>query len=115
MTDDREHQIRERAHAKWEKEGRPEGRALDHWLNAESETEGRRGRSSSIAHPDDVDDAAGPSHGNKDFGGHDAEAEGSAESGVGGQHFEPGASPKQAPSDKPEVGEERVSTGQPKR
>lgn len=115
MIDDREKQIRERAHARWEDEGRPEGRALDHWLNAESETDGGSGRSSSTAHPDDVNDAAGPTHGNEDFGGHDAEAEGSAKSGVGGQRFEPGAGPKQAPSDKPEIGEERVPSGQPRR
>jgi hypothetical protein len=29
--------IRERAHAIWEHAGRPEGRALDHWLQAERE------------------------------------------------------------------------------
>ncbi len=29
--------IRERAHAIWEREGRPEDRALDHWLEAERE------------------------------------------------------------------------------
>jgi hypothetical protein len=112
MIDDHEHQIRERAHAKWEEEGRPEGRALDHWLDAESETDRRSRQSSSAAHPDDVDRAAGPTHGNEDFGGHDAEAEGSAKAGVGGQHFKPGAGPKQVPSDRPEAGEERVPSGQ---
>jgi len=29
--------IRERAQELWEAEGRPEGRALDHWLKAERE------------------------------------------------------------------------------
>jgi hypothetical protein len=31
-------QIEERAYALWEGEGRPEGRALDHWLRAEAES-----------------------------------------------------------------------------
>ncbi len=31
----REAAIRARAHARWESEGRPEGRAEDHWLEAE--------------------------------------------------------------------------------
>ena len=30
----REHAIRERAYFIWEREGRPEGRAHDHWLSA---------------------------------------------------------------------------------
>jgi hypothetical protein len=34
---DHESVIRERAHAIWEREGRPEGRELDHWLTAERE------------------------------------------------------------------------------
>ncbi|BCH26379.1 hypothetical protein MesoLjLc_62950 [Mesorhizobium sp. L-8-10] len=29
--------IRARAHAMWEREGRPEGREMDHWLEAEAE------------------------------------------------------------------------------
>jgi Protein of unknown function (DUF2934) len=29
--------IEERAYALWEADGRPEGRALDHWLQAEQE------------------------------------------------------------------------------
>ncbi|WP_267214087.1 DUF2934 domain-containing protein [Chelatococcus asaccharovorans] len=33
--DEREHRIRERAHRLWEEEGRPEGRAERHWLQAE--------------------------------------------------------------------------------
>lgn len=32
--DEREHRIRERAHRLWEEEGRPEGRAEDHWFQA---------------------------------------------------------------------------------
>ncbi len=31
-------EIEERAYALWESEGRPEGRALDHWLQAEAES-----------------------------------------------------------------------------
>jgi hypothetical protein len=33
--DDREHRIRELAHAIWEQEGRPEGQAERHWRMAE--------------------------------------------------------------------------------
>jgi Protein of unknown function (DUF2934) len=32
-----EERIRERAHAIWDKEGRPEGKELEHWLRAEAE------------------------------------------------------------------------------
>ena len=32
-----EWQIRERAYRIWEREGRPEGRSLEHWLQAEVE------------------------------------------------------------------------------
>jgi hypothetical protein len=61
--------------------------------------------------PDEVDKAAGPSHGNKDFGGHGAEAEGASEAGIGpkGDHSHP--RPKQAPTDRPELGEEPAPTG----
>lgn len=31
MTDDRQHRIRQRAHAIWESHGRPEGADRDHW------------------------------------------------------------------------------------
>ena len=34
-----EHRIRERAHEIWIEEGRPEGRATDHWLRAKWELE----------------------------------------------------------------------------
>ena len=32
-----EHRIRERAFEIWEKTGRPEGKAVEHWLRAEAE------------------------------------------------------------------------------
>ena len=32
----RDERVRELAHTMWEKEGRPEGRAEDHWLHAET-------------------------------------------------------------------------------
>lgn len=43
----RESEIRERSYQIWESEGRPEGRAWDHWLRAETElqAEGNRGSS----------------------------------------------------------------------
>jgi hypothetical protein len=34
-----EHGIRQRAHAIWIEEGRPDGKALDHWLRARWELE----------------------------------------------------------------------------
>ena len=34
---EREDEIRARAYAIWEQEGRPEDRSLDHWLRAEAE------------------------------------------------------------------------------
>ena len=37
MQDDREARIRERAHAIWEAEGRPEGREQAHWERAIAE------------------------------------------------------------------------------
>jgi hypothetical protein len=37
MNDDRDARIRDRAYARWETEGRPDGHAIRHWLNAERE------------------------------------------------------------------------------
>ena len=37
MSELREQAIRERAYALWEKDGRPEGRSLAHWSQAEAE------------------------------------------------------------------------------
>lgn len=37
MNADLNHNIHERAYQIWEQEGRPEGRSLDHWLQAELE------------------------------------------------------------------------------
>ena len=37
MDPELRHRIEERAYALWEANGRPEGRALDHWLQAEQE------------------------------------------------------------------------------
>ncbi|ARQ12242.1 hypothetical protein NXC12_PA00005 (plasmid) [Rhizobium etli] len=39
----REEEIRKRAYALWEKEGRPEGRHRDHWIHAEHELDARYG------------------------------------------------------------------------
>ncbi|MEX0696950.1 MAG: DUF2934 domain-containing protein [Dongiaceae bacterium] len=36
--------IRERAYSLWEREGRPHGRQMEHWLRAESEITGTVGR-----------------------------------------------------------------------
>lgn len=37
MSPELRRRIEERAHALWEADGRPEGRALDYWLQAEQE------------------------------------------------------------------------------
>lgn len=37
MTDHRERQIRDRAHQKWQEDGEPQGREMEHWLTAERE------------------------------------------------------------------------------
>jgi Protein of unknown function (DUF2934) len=42
MPDGREEAIRQRAHALWQKEGRPDGRDLEHWLRAEAEISGKK-------------------------------------------------------------------------
>ena len=39
-----EHVIREAAYWLWEREGRPEGRALEHWLRATAERSTRKSR-----------------------------------------------------------------------
>jgi hypothetical protein len=39
MNDDFDAKVRERAYAIWERENRPEGKHLDHWLCAQSEIE----------------------------------------------------------------------------
>ena len=37
MNEDIQHRIRERAQRLWEAEGQPEGREVEHWLEAERE------------------------------------------------------------------------------
>jgi hypothetical protein len=37
MAEERERLIRERAYTIWQGEGRPEGRAMQHWVRAEAE------------------------------------------------------------------------------
>lgn len=41
--DDREDRIRVQAHRFWEEEGRPDGRAHEHWLRAEATLDGEGG------------------------------------------------------------------------
>ena len=40
MTDDRQERIRQRAHAIWEKAGRPQGAHQQHWDQATAEIDG---------------------------------------------------------------------------
>lgn len=50
MSDDPDAKVRERAYAIWEKENRPEGKHLDHWLCAQAEIEAEQ--SSAAGQPD---------------------------------------------------------------
>jgi hypothetical protein len=50
MTPDRHAAIERRAYLLWEREGRPEGKALAHWLRAEREVEAQ-GNSRAAAGP----------------------------------------------------------------
>lgn len=43
MDQDHQERIRQRAHAIWESEGRPEGRDADHWSRAEQELKNEMG------------------------------------------------------------------------
>ncbi|MGD9479680.1 DUF2934 domain-containing protein [Shinella sp. G-2] len=43
MALDREDRIRERAHEIWQREGTPDGVALDHWIQAEKEVDAELG------------------------------------------------------------------------
>jgi len=95
-------QTRVRAYELWEEEGRPEGRHNEHWSQAEKQT-----AAGNASAEDAVEHALGPSHGNEDFGGHDAEAEGSAQSGVGVDLGDADL-PVQAPTDVPEEGEKPI-------
>jgi hypothetical protein len=47
--DEREDRIRQRAHAIWEAEGRPEGRHEAHWQQACAEIEGTGGTDGAVA------------------------------------------------------------------
>ena len=44
-------QVEARAYALWESEGKPQGRDLDHWLQAEAEIMGARETASSVNLP----------------------------------------------------------------
>lgn len=50
--DEREEQIRRRAHELWEQEGKPEGREMDFWLQAEREIAGEQGQTPKPLFPD---------------------------------------------------------------
>ena len=41
--DDHDERIRQRAHERWEEEGRPEGREYSHWLRARAEIQDTAG------------------------------------------------------------------------
>ena len=50
--DEREEQIRRRAHELWEQEGKPGGREMDFWLRAEREIAGKEGETPKQLFPD---------------------------------------------------------------
>jgi hypothetical protein len=54
MSGDREQKIRERAHALWEAEGRPEGREHDHWREAERQVVAEEAEEGQPQAPDDA-------------------------------------------------------------
>lgn len=60
MASDKHEQIRRRAYELWEEEGRPEGAALRHWLQAVDELEGEDEHETmqDLIDEDDRDDAA---------------------------------------------------------
>jgi hypothetical protein len=49
MSDDLVMKVRQRAYLIWERENRPEGRHLEHWLRAEAEIEAEQPRSTDQA------------------------------------------------------------------
>jgi hypothetical protein len=53
MTDPTDDEIRSRAYAFWEQDGRPEGKAVDHWVRARNDLE-----SEADAGPDGNDQAS---------------------------------------------------------
>ncbi|WP_241665517.1 DUF2934 domain-containing protein [Teichococcus oryzae] len=57
MQDDEQDRIRQRAHAIWEQQGRPEGRDADHWRQAEQEA-GSAGQQPATA-PEGASSSAG--------------------------------------------------------
>jgi hypothetical protein len=50
--DEREEQIRCRAHELWEQAGKPEGREMDFWLQAEREIASEQGETPKQLFPD---------------------------------------------------------------
>jgi hypothetical protein len=68
MDADLHERIRRRAYELWEQEGRPEGRALDHWHQAEAEVAGVRpgaGSGERRRHPRRAPDPEGRAHGDR--------------------------------------------------
>jgi len=57
MSDDRQHRIRQRAHAIWESHGRPHGHDRDHWdlatqeIDAEDAKAKKPARAAAVAKP----------------------------------------------------------------
>lgn len=59
MMENIEDRIRRRAYEIWEREGRPHGREIDHWLRAAQEIAGEEGRGGDMAMAAGSEPAAG--------------------------------------------------------
>jgi hypothetical protein len=81
--DDREEQIRNRAHQIWEREGRPDGRESEHWARAMREIDDEAGSGQQTA--EDADLAAGLQQGGTTPAGGPAASVGSAGGGPAGR------------------------------
>jgi hypothetical protein len=101
MNNNREEQIRERAHQIWEEEGRPQGREQEHWERAAREIEGREAGSETRAErsgPDEIAGsvgvASGLQPGGTNPGGGPGTGAGSMGTGGGSTADEPTGAPK---------------------
>lgn len=66
LPDGMDHRVRERAHALWEKEGRPDGRSEEFWHRAQSEVESEIGAVDAPTAPPLTDDEV-DSHSEQSF------------------------------------------------
>jgi len=63
MAQDREQEIRKLAHRIWEEEGRPEGRAEEHWRAAKQRLAAAGASGAPVSDPDEAQTSSGASRG----------------------------------------------------